>query len=324
MAKIVITSDWHLKPFAKSKFKSQKWSLVEWFISWFGGCRRGSDFLLGLICFVQRENVHNLIMNGDFQENTFNERGLSIDIDVDHMKGFLETFEERGEIKVRINAGNHELGYNLPLSSDNQAGISEKSVQNFLTIVGRERLFYTFLIDGKRFIFIPYLFSENIEAEWFLRIKADFIEELEIAIQGSSEPIVLIFHDFDSLNDSKLSSMIETCHQKGGVEKVFCGHNHARWGFVVNQLLIRLSSSKWTIPFYVIFSPLLMLIGRVLHKDWMLFEKIRKYYNGKRSVLKWAKKLKPIVIPAPNGLFGFGGGILIYDTETGEVILEKI
>ncbi|GEM_PF-4899237 len=322
MGKIAISSDWHNKPFGQVKFETQRWSTLEWFISSLRSKKEAVDKMIDFL--LKNKKIKTLILGGDFQENTSSERGMVEVADVTEMEHVLYFLTQMTKIDVELNAGNNELGYDLPLSSDECAGISEESIANFLKVAKRETLFHAFSIDGKRFILIPYLFSEETNLCWVKQLQDELLVQLQIELHNQEQQVVLIMHDFDSLMNESLACLVGDSYDKGKIKKVFCGHNHARWGFVMNQLLIRLSTNGWLFPLYAVLSPFLMLGGAILHKDWMLFEKIRKYYASKRLVVKMARRLRPVTIPAPDGLFGLGGGLLIYDTQTGEVTKEKI
>ncbi len=326
MAKIAISGDLHGMPFSKKKFESQRRSFFELFLvflaKFFG--KKRSD-VIRISFFLMRNKINRVILCGDMQENTFNERGLTSEEDVSALQESIATLKSGSQARVEMTAGNHELGYgHLPLTSDPLGGISEKSVQNFLKVAERDKLFHSFLFGGKRFILVPYLFVEKDKKDWLKNLENEFAEQFRKVIENSQEQVIIIAHDFDSLRNHRLEMPIRSFLRTGKIEKIFCGHNHARWQFVVDQNLIKMFCSLWLMPIFLVTIPFAMLGGYLFHGDFMLFEKIRKYYVSRKPILRLAKIFNPITIPAPDGAFGIGGGILVYDTETGEVSIEKI
>lgn len=328
MAKIVITGDGHEKPFEKKKFDSQRRSLFELIIVFFARILRGKrSYAERVGSFLLRKGIEMVVLTGDAQENTFTERGLRTDEDVLEFKKAIASLKRWcPNARIEVTAGNQELGYRLPLSSDPDGGISETSVQNFLQIAERERLFHSFSFGGKRFVLVPYLFVENQAPPWLEELQAEFVEDFTKEVRNSIEPVIIIAHDFESLKDFSIASVIKNFLEKDNpkIEKIFCAHNHARYVFILDQLSIKIFRSNWFMPLFMVFIPIAILAGRMFFGDWKSFGKIRNYYISRECVVKLAKIFKPITIPAPDGMFGIGGGVVVYDTETEEVTIEKI
>lgn len=323
MGKIVIVSGLLEGPFESGKSKIQKRSFFEsillFFAKFFG--KKGS-FIMRLSFFLSRNGIGRAILCGNMQKNKYKERGLVLDEDVSGLEETINALRHRSGMRVEMIAGNYELGYSgLPFNFDSEAGISEDPVQNFLKAAGREKLFHSFLFGGKRFVLIPYLFMEKDRKCWLKNLENEFAAQFVEEINRSEEPIIVIAHDFDSLRDYRLNITIRSLLKKGKIEKIFAGHN-TKWQFALDQKLIWMFNSLWSMPLFIVTVPFAMLGGSLFYSDCMIFEKIRAYYHARQPILGLAEALKPIIIPAPNSIFG--GGILVYDTETGKVTVEKI
>lgn len=311
-------SDPHRQPFKKRKFLTQERNLGERIIQWFADVlapleRKVFERMKNAI---EKENITLCVCNGDMVESSCTERGLYTEEDLEVAKeeaGKLK--EELGVDYLELNMGNHESGYNLPLSTDPEAGISMASIENFLLLSGRKKLYYSFAMDGYKVIFVPYLFSEEGAKDFDLgEMKKRFLDEFEADFLSGDNPVILFVHDPDSFDDERLLGIITSSKER--IKFIFFGHYHSELNLFVAKMLIRIYTKCWLFPVRWIVNLMVWLaFGRKKQK----VHAISQYFKKRRNIPKIIKSLNAVLIPAPNGMFGIGGGFLVFDTETGKI-----
>jgi len=317
--KILLTSDWHKTPFKEEKFQTQKKNLGERIIQFLGGI--GADAVMEQMEKVIREKVISIVIhNGDMMESSRNERGLSTSKDLQEAMKIRDTFiSESGVNRFILNAGNHELGYVLPLSTDPNGGISSMSMYNFVELAGCDGDFFqVVLVDGFKIILIPYLFSEDEAAigHDLLLWKKVFLRNLKREL-SESESTVLLLHDPDSLADENLLRLISLYREK--IKLIFCGHYHAEATLRFVKWLVRIFNSSWLLPIRC-----LVMLSLWPVFGWPIAKAIREYFRKRKNIPDLIKELNVQIIPAPGGMLGFGGGFLILNLfEDGKFEIEK-
>lgn len=312
---VLLTSDWHKTPFAEKKFETQRESLGEKIIQLLGGegsakvMRKMSDTLEML-------DISTVINNGDLQENSKNEQGLVSDVDVQSAKSIIDDFEERHNVKMKLNAGNHELGYHRssqPLATDPKGGISLQSTKNFKKLTGTSTLYQSFPLGDYQIVFIPYLMTEKEAKDFNVENKKiRILNRLFNDLQGERK-VILFIHDPDSLMDEKLASMIRFDKKK--MPLVFCGHYHAQMTLFAVRMLIRVFN--WKILFPIRWTLRLLL---KIAFDGEISKAVQESYRERKFVPSLMKEFGVQIIPAPGGMLGFGGGFLTLDLETLEIV----
>jgi len=309
--KVLLTSDWHEEPFAEQKFKSQKKSLGEIIIQSLG--HRGRKGVVEKIeKIIKRDRISTVIHNGDIQENEFNERGLIRKSDLDSIKAVTSSFCKRNKVKMVFNMGNHESGYSkdsTPWATDSKGGISDKSLQNFLKLSERKKVYHSFLLGEYRFCLVPYIFAEKTGRGLNLdEIKKETLSAFEEDLQKSKEKIILIIHDPDSLLDESLARVIR--ENKDKIVMNFYGHHHSRYFSVITRVLIRIFTWK-----SLILVRWLTQLGLSLVFGREVSSRAQGYYRRIKLMPDLVKELEFKLIPGPGGMLGFGRGFLVLNLD---------
>jgi len=254
---------------------------------------------------------------GDFIECEYNERGLLEEIDIKKYREYVAELKmHMGFLKKIYSAeSGHLIGYRLPLHYDSEGGISRKSILNFQLFVGP--LFETFRIGESRFIILSSsLFTQSFDHKFpedqkyieNIKLKQNEFLVRTLAKVDSRETVFLFIHDPDSLEviDRLLSE-----DAKKKINKVFCGHLHAKWVLKIYEFLGRASQGK---------------MMRMLSKA-RIGRNIKNWASGNLERMKLFSKYKLQIVPAATGMMGLGGGFLIlnlFDDGTYSVKEHKI
>lgn len=319
----IAVSDQHIQPFKAEKFKTQRRNFVEIliqkFTEFFGGRTEKMYQLMADV--IKAEKISIGIFNGDFMESSATERGLYTERDLEVVRHMLATEKAKlGLEEIQLNMGNHESGYNLPLSTDPQCGISKKSVENFLALTERDNLYYSFKLDGYTIIFVPYIFSEDTARDFDLqKEKDDFLLKFQSELE-SSDRVILFVHDPDSFDDKQLIKLVRENRQ--AIKMIFYGHYHSWINLFFTKLLI-LIYTRWFLifPRWFFFNPIIWLAAG---RDKEKIGKISKYFRKRRNIPRIIKELDAILIPAPGGMYGIGGGFYVINlSDNGSYRIEK-
>ncbi len=243
----------------------------------------------------------------------YGERGLIGPDSQEHINQFKDSLRSRFTgIPRRFLAGGHEVGYILPLSTDPEGGISEKSIQVFED--NFNELFYTFSLGGYKFVAISsdleLLKSGTDSLMRRKRLQEEFYMD-EIAYAEPDQKIVLMLHDPDAL--APMFPFLKEHLDK--IAKTFSGHQHAKWTNKIYPWLCKLASSR------ILAFPLKPTF------NWFFpgkAEAVWAYFRLNKGNAKIWKQLKLSVIPAPGGMLGIGGGFLIADFGDNEIKVKKI
>jgi hypothetical protein len=323
IARILLVSDLHelSVPVGKQKGQGAKWWqwLGEWVIfnpfKWWNNAFVIPRFIkkISYLSEGHLPRYHAQIVDGDLIECEYNERGMVMRNDCWKMRDCLDKLRlfSRSE-KMYAVAGDHELGYRLPLSSDPFGGISCASVNNFLHYAGP--LWQTFSFGDVYFILLSSSLMiqglEHLSEKQRLKI-LQMREEQRIFFLATlskipKEKMVFVFmHDPDAI--SVLNVYI--CKHPWNCNKnitIFCGHMHAEFSLKIYKFL-----------------------GKIAHSCWasVLPIKIRAWAAVNNVRLTLFKKYNLQIIPAPSGMMGIGGGfkvLNIYNDGTYEIEKHKI
>ena len=311
---LLLTSDWHETPFAQVKFETQKESLGEKIIQLLGGAGK-PEVMKKMAEILKMLEITIVVNNGDLQENSKNEQGIVISDDSRSVHSIVENFERRHKVRMLLNGGNHELGYDKtsqPLATDPNGGISSESIANFTKLVGSGGLYQSFLIYGYRIVLIPYLITEkcaknfDIESEK-TRILHGLLRDLQ-----DEEKVILFIHDPDSLMDQRLVNLIR--EHKHNISLIFCGHYHAQLTLTAVRWLIRICNWK-------ILTPIRWMLRLMLKIafDSEISKAVQESYRERKEIPSLMDEFDVQIIPAPGGMLGFGGGFLTLELDTLEV-----
>ncbi|MDI6778169.1 MAG: metallophosphoesterase [Patescibacteria group bacterium] len=312
----ILLSDLHISPFREEKFKTQKLNPIEWLIQLFADLlkKKEEQVFVEMMKIARERDITLGIVNGDLMESSATERGIWKETDYKAARKVKRWLEKLLRIKILLNMGNHESGYNLPLSSDPKAGISLKSLRNFLRLTGRTELYHSFELEGFWIVFIPYLFTEDHAVDFDIeKEKANFLKKMAKDFQ-KNEKIVVFTHDPDSLDDPGLRHILLANREK--IKLFFCGHYHSlvTLGFVKALIAIFnvpiLFPYRWTLR---------LLLWYATSGNGVMVKKIEAYFQKRKNIPRLMRVLNVRVIPGPTGMFGMGGGFLTVNLETLEV-----
>lgn len=304
----ILLSDLHIAPFKKGKFQTQKKNFIEWIIQFFASILGEKE--LGIFELMQKisreEGISLGISNGDLMEATATERGWATEKDFLAAKKIISDLESELGIRLEMNMGNHETGYILPLSTDMDGGMSKQSIGNFLSLAKREDVYYSFLAEGFRFIFIPYFFTEKIAKDFDLaKMKEEFSKKMKLDLRNSVEPVIIFIHDPDSMMDENLSSEIWANREK--IKAIFYGHYHSELNLFFAKILVKIFNYWWLVIPRLILN---VVFWTVSGRNMRIVRELGKYFRSRKNIPDMIKALKMILIPAPTGMFGIGGGFL--------------
>lgn len=312
----ILLSDFHFPPFREEKFKTQKLNPIEWLIQLFVDLlkKKEEKIFVKMMKIARERDIALGIVNGDLMESSATERGLQKEIDYRAARIVKRWLEKLLRITICLNMGNHESGYNLPLSTDPKAGISVKSLKNFLRLTGRTGLYHSFEIEGFRVIFIPYLFTEDFAVDFDIgKEKAKFLKKMARDFQRN-EKIIVFTHDPDSLDDPGLRYILLSNREK--IKLFFCGHYHSVVTLEFVKVLIAIFNTRILFPYRWM---LKLLLWYASGGNSKMVRKIEKYFRKRKNIPCLMRELNVVIIPAPTGMFGMGGGFLTLDLETMEI-----
>lgn len=319
----LLCSDPHEQPFKGEKFKTQKRNIIERIIQHFADKaeEKKKQIFEQMKETIIRESIDSMLINGDFFEPTATERGMKENRDLEAAKKLKSVWSTQlaiAEENLEFNGGNHELGYKLPLGTDPLAGIYLKSMENFLSFVNQQEIYHSFVFAGFRIILIPYIFSEEVAVDFNLQeVKDKFLGKMRQDLENS-ERVIIFLHDPDSLDDQNLVDLMRMSREK--IEGVFFGHYHAKINFLFAQVLMKIYTRFWLIIPRLIFNFLILIAFRERGK----IKAIGDYFRRRRNIPSLVREFNAVLIPAPAGFFGVGGGFLILDLfEDGSVKIEK-
>ncbi len=313
----ILLSDPHFAPFRNEKFLTQKRNIIEFVISLFAVLLQKKEEKI----FIQMENAVRKgeidlgIINGDFMESSRTERGMNTEKDLETAKRLGKDLKQRlGLKRIEFNAGNHESGYKLPLMTDEKAGVYLKSIQNFLCLAERDKLYHSFIAKGVKVILLPYILSEKSAVDFDLEpIKAEILDSLKKDL-SSPESVVLFLHDPDSFMDDRLLDLVRESRNK--VKFIFYGHYHSKLNLTGAKILTTIYNKwQWLFPRMVINT----LIWVLSFGNVKMVKRIGIHFRERKNIPSIIKELGAILIPALTGMFGVGGGFLTLDMETNSV-----
>ncbi|EKE21636.1 MAG: hypothetical protein ACD_7C00165G0005 [uncultured bacterium] len=319
----ILLSDLHIAPFKEEKFKTQRKNFIERSIQFFANIlqKKEKNIYEKMKKVVNEKMINVGISNGDLMESAATERGWITERDTEAAKEVVQKLENSLSLgKLELNMGNHESGYILPLSTDDEGGVSLQSIKNFLLVAKRDKLYHSFLIEGFRFIFVPYLFTEQIAKDFDLnKEKEVFLEEMKKDFFLSDEPVVLFIHDPDSLMNENLLSLIQANRKK--IKAMFFGHYHSWMNLFFAKILVNIFNCWWLFPLRPLVNVIFWIISG---RNMRIVRELGKYFRSRKNIPGIIKKLGMILIPAPTGMFGVGCGFLILEiSDNGKLEIKK-
>jgi predicted MPP superfamily phosphohydrolase len=268
------------------------------------------SFVANLKAAKQIKDIDLLFFGGDMVTG-YGEHGLVGSDSDQHVKEFKAVVKKYFKrLPKKFMAGGHEIGYILPLSTDPLGGPSAKSINAFQRHF--DDLFYSFNLLNYKVVVL----SSDLEL-----LPSDSSEELKLLqdiqrsfcakeLNHTDQPIILMIHDPDAL--ATLWPILKD--HTHIIAKTFCGHQHAKWVNKLYPKLCVIASSKllaW--PLQKIFD---LLFPKKAKAVW-------KYFQDNKGNAKIWHKLNLEIIPAPNGMFGIGGGFLIADLKPDGITVHK-
>jgi len=271
-----------------------------------------AKFILSLKEASKIDDVDLLFFGGD-SVTGYGERGLIGPDSLDHINKFKKLFEENFyAVPKKYMAGGHEVGYILPLSTDPEGGLSEKSVQVFEQ--NFNELYYSFTEGKYKFVVLSSdLELLNFASEKLMRMKRlqqEFYRD-EISHTEQGQKIVIMIHDPDAL----VPMFPFLKNHLGKIERTFSGHQHAQWVNNIYPILCKFaSSSLLELPLKMVFNK--FFPGKA-DAVWSYFR------QNKDNAHVW-KSVNLTIIPAPGGMMGIGGGFLVADLHDEGIKVSKI
>ncbi len=255
----------------------------------------------------------DLLFFGGDSVTGYGERGLIGPDSLDHINKFKKLMEEYfAGLPKKYMAGGHELGYILPLSTDPEGGLSEKSIQVFEE--NFNELYYSFTEGRYKFVVLSSdleLFSNGTEALMKMRkLQQEFYQD-EVAYTEQGQKVVLMLHDPDAL----VPMFPFLKGNLGKIERTFSGHQHAQWVNKIYPVLCQLASSRLLeIPLKQVFNK--FFPGKA--------DAVWSYFSQNRNNAHIWKSVNLSIIPAPGGMMGIGGGFLVADLHDEGIEVRKI
>lgn len=318
--KLLLLSDLHETPFKEEKFKTQKKNFFEMIIQFFANLFAGKEkrMVKRIAEVVKEEGIKLGVFNGDFAEASRTERGMNTDRDLSVIKNMRDSMLAMLGLKSgEFNIGNHESGYNLPLCTDSEKGINSKAISNFLEFAGWKDSYHSFVAGGCKCVFVPYIFSEEhakdfdmkaFQEEYLLSMNLDLSQDI---------PVILFVHDPDSFGNEELLELIR--YHRSRVKMIFFGHYHS-W---INLLSMKVLGGIYVNDSLKALQLVLDYVFSKLAKgDMEIVHKLGEYFRARRNIPGIIKELGAILIPAPSGTFGIGGGYF-YTLDIEKMELKK-
>ena len=242
--------------------------------------------------------VKYLFFGGDMISG-YGERGLSgprSEQAINEFKSVLDRFIQPNIARKYV-AGDHELGYRLPWSWDDQGGLNEVAIEMFEE--NFNQLFFTFQEEQYKFVILSSdleLLTDDSATDNISKKKKEQQEFYKDTISEAKEDerIVLLMHDPDALDT--MFDFLEKHLSK--IEKTFVGHHHAQWITGLQKYLYLLASSS------------LGTKSLEFLKQYVAESSLQHLLQKKNNGKIW-KQVKMVTIPAPGGNFGVGGGFLV-------------
>lgn len=262
-------------------------------------------------------NIDYVFFGGDMVTG-YGERGLVGPDSPEHISRFKKILDQTflRDVPKKYIAGGHELGYRLPLSWDiPEGGLNERAIEVFESEFNE--LFYT--VDKGQYKFIVLSSGlELTEGEPHITDKiktkkkeqAEFYKD-EITYIEPGRKVVLMLHDPDALR--QMFDFLGKNLDK--IEKTFTGHNHAQWVNKIYPYLCKVASLR------ALQMPLEKIINRQFPGKGKL---VLDYFKANKENNKIWKAVKLMIIPAPGGMMGKGGGFLIADLKEKGIEVKKV
>ncbi|HBI34297.1 MAG TPA: hypothetical protein DEA43_01910 [Candidatus Moranbacteria bacterium] len=320
----ILLSDWHLAPFRVEKFLTQKRNFIEIIIQYFAkkfeDKEKEAKMLESIRLVVKKENIKVGYFNGDFMESRRTERGMNTTEDLEkalELKAYI--MKKLGLILAFFNLGNHESGYDLPLCTDAEKGINWQAIKNFLVFTEAEELYCSFYEDNSKLIFVPYIFSEekardfdlDAEKKIFLgRMREDLKEDI---------PTILLVHDPDSFDDVELLGLIRENREK--IKFIFFGHYHSWINLFFMRIMVNVYGRILLFPFRCFVD---LFFFALTKGDVHIVRELGIYFRKRKNIPTIIRELGAVLIPAPTGTVGIGGGYLVLDLGKGTYEKKKI
>lgn len=319
---VVILSNGHYSPFQR------KSSLAENLKDWLR-----EKTLKRVRYAINKSNEHLVISNGDLIECSHPERGLRYKDDMVAFRNSCHILKLKlGVREIVLNAGNHELGFReTTLAFDPEGGISEKTVENFLSLAKRKTLWHSIEREECWIILVPFLLPQLNSARDDLldlaSLKKELLTWLEQKLEAATKaakPVVLITHDPETLAQGDFFNLVLRYKNYGVIRKIIFGHYHSWLTLFLSRFLWEKKGLGYFLFRFTLRPIIRYVAGKLKGKESLI--RADRYFgpggNAER-IFRAVDALEATLVPSPIGMFFVGRGFVTIDLDTFEVKTEK-
>lgn len=316
----VILSNGHFSPFRRGSIVKK---IAEWIKN-----RLREKTLKRVRLVVAGDSRILVVSDGDLIECSCPERGLRYIRDVEAFEDAYQYLKARiGVEDMVLNAGNHELGFtDTTLAHDSQGGISQRSVENFLSLAGRKILWHSIETEKRLILLVPYLLPQEKPVENdkldLTSLKEGMLEWLQQKLENAAKPVILMAHDPESLANESFFALVKRFERK--IEHIIFGHYHSWLTLWLSRFLWQKKGAGYFI-FRFTLRPIVRLGATVLKGREGVIRADKHFGSGgtAEKIFHAVDSLGATLVPSPVGMFFVGRGFVTINLDTGKLEVYK-